>query len=129
MKILQERYNIQESDDRHIRCAAHVINLVVQSFLFGVDEAEDPDEVDYYEFHKHQDLVYDPTTDEEQLSLEQLSDDNMAPVSDDLDKAANNRWNSPELGMDGRMWSEDFEKGKLEDLEQKSALEQVRYSL
>ena len=53
----------------HIRCIAHVINLVVQAFLFAIDEVEDdPENVDYY--NKDLPIHYDIEEDEELTAME-----------------------------------------------------------
>lgn len=54
----------------HIRCIAHIINLVVQAFLYGLDEGEDPEILDWFTVNKDLPIYYDPTTDEEQIALE-----------------------------------------------------------
>ncbi|KAF4618026.1 hypothetical protein D9613_012868 [Agrocybe pediades] len=59
------------SEDMHIRCVAHVINLVVQAFLAGMDEAEDPEQLDWYEtYHKKDPIHYDVNEDPEQKALD-----------------------------------------------------------
>ena len=53
-------YGIEYIADMHIRCVAHVINLVVQAFLFGLGEAEDPEIFDWFEANKDAPIHYDP---------------------------------------------------------------------
>ncbi|KAF5309197.1 hypothetical protein D9619_012818 [Psilocybe cf. subviscida] len=70
-RSLLGRYNIPDSTDKHIRCMAHVINLIVQAFLASMDEAVDPDEYDSYVDLKSFPIHYDGNTDEEQHTVEQ----------------------------------------------------------
>lgn len=69
-RCLLARYDIPYTPDRHIRCLAHVINLIVQSFLHEIDEADDPSENDYYELHKEAPIHYDVDNDKEQRAME-----------------------------------------------------------
>ncbi|KAA1473697.1 hypothetical protein DENSPDRAFT_756256, partial [Dentipellis sp. KUC8613] len=57
--------------DMQIRCLAHVVNLVVQSILHGIDEAADPDTDDYYETNKKESFHYDINKDEELDGMQQ----------------------------------------------------------
>lgn len=53
----------------HIRCIAHVINLIVQAFLFAINEVDNnPEEVDYY--NKDLPIHYDVDEDEELMAME-----------------------------------------------------------
>ncbi|KAF4611808.1 hypothetical protein D9613_004630 [Agrocybe pediades] len=85
------RHGIPHTPDMHIRCIAHVINLVVQDFLHKIDEAEDPDKEDWYETCKDLPIHYDPSSDEEQekLDKEDLSKITVGPedTPDDSDEA------------------------------------------
>lgn len=64
---------------------AHVINLVVQAFLAGMDEAGDPDEEDNYESTKAHPLFYnaDDNTDELDLDLEEVESTSVGISEDD----------------------------------------------
>ncbi|KAJ3501122.1 hypothetical protein NMY22_g19033 [Coprinellus aureogranulatus] len=69
-------YNVPEKPDSHIRCLAHVINLVVQAILAGLGEAEQCDaatdeDADYFLQNKSTPLHYDPATDISQIELEE----------------------------------------------------------
>ena len=79
-RCLLARYGIAYTPDMQVRCIAHVLNLVVQAFLYGMDEALDPDDIDYYKDHKDGPIHYDIDKDEEQLAMENedLSQDEMA---------------------------------------------------
>lgn len=69
----------------HIRCIAHVVNLVVQALLHDLDEANDPDQDDYFESSKDQPQHYDAESDEDQIALEQEEfDDVMDPEEEIL---------------------------------------------
>ncbi|KAF5317764.1 hypothetical protein D9619_012500 [Psilocybe cf. subviscida] len=83
-KRLLERYGVPYTPDCHIRCFAHITNLVVQSFLASMDEAPDPDDDDEYADITDYPLHYDVDADEEQIALE----------SEKLDKSI---LNSPEF--------------------------------
>lgn len=52
----------------HIRCLVHVINLIVQAFLHALDEADDPDIIDY--FDKEIPIHYSAEADVDQVALE-----------------------------------------------------------
>lgn len=67
----------------HIRCIAHVVNLVVQAILAGLDEADDPDSVDYFTLHKGSPIHYDIDADENQATLES------EPMDVEADEACN----------------------------------------
>lgn len=88
-RYLLSLYDIPEHRDRQIRCLAHVINLVVQAILAGLNEAdaqaEDPkDELlnddlnDYYLSNKDHSIHYDVSTDPVQEELEAERDADMA---------------------------------------------------
>ena len=66
----------------HIRCLAHVINLVVQSFLHAIDEAEDPEINDY--FDKEAPVHFDIDKDADQIGLEAEA---LAPGANDYTPA------------------------------------------
>ena len=77
---LLAHYGIAYTPDMQVRCIAHVLNLVVQAFLYGMDEALNPDDINYYEDHKDGPIHYNIDKDEEQLAMENedLSQDEMA---------------------------------------------------
>jgi hypothetical protein len=77
----------------HIRCIAHVINLVVQAFLFGINEADDPDKEDWYELHKDAPIDYDVKQDKQQQALDNKKFDN-----DNENK--NGMWDLSEMNVD-----------------------------
>ena len=88
-RYLLSLYRTPEHADRHIQCLAHVINLVVQAILAGLDEADslydDPvnelrndDLHDYYLQNKDTPIHYDVATDPTQDELEAARDDDMA---------------------------------------------------
>jgi hypothetical protein len=70
-RCLLARYDIPFTPDMHIRCIAHVINLVVQAFLFGIDEGDDPELDDWYELNKDAPIHYDIDKDQEQRALDE----------------------------------------------------------
>ncbi|KAG6839502.1 hypothetical protein C0991_002004, partial [Blastosporella zonata] len=54
----------------HVRCTAHVINLVIQAMLFVMEEADNPSICNYYEVDKSAPIHYDPSNDDEQSELD-----------------------------------------------------------
>ena len=81
-------YGILYTPDMHIQCIAHVINLIVQAFLAALDEADKPDDIDYYEFMKDLPIHYNVDKDQDQITLDnELLDEVSLPatVGDDLE--------------------------------------------
>ena len=59
--LLKSRYNL-DLDPQHTqgRCLAHVLNLVVQSILHSLNEADNPDIIDYYySIHRKDPIHYE----------------------------------------------------------------------
>lgn len=77
-KKLLKRYNVPYTPDSHIRCFAHIVNLIVQAFLASMDEAPDPDDEDQYADITDYPLHYDVDAEDEQIALK----------SEKLDKSA-----------------------------------------
>jgi hypothetical protein len=50
-QIILQKYNVPYTPDMHIWCIAHVVNLIIQAFLAAIDEADSPDDIDYF-LHK-----------------------------------------------------------------------------
>ena len=69
--ICLAKYGILESPNLHIRCVCHIINLVMQTILAALGEADDPDDIDYYVLNKEQSLHLDIDTDPEQCELDE----------------------------------------------------------
>jgi hypothetical protein len=70
-QLLIEKFDIQYvPENGQVRCLAHVVNLVVQKILALLEEADDPDIVDYYASNKDQPIHYDPEDDEDLQALE-----------------------------------------------------------
>jgi hypothetical protein len=64
--LLLQKYKIDfHEENNHIRCMAHVVNLVVQAFLASLDEADNPDNYDWFIPNKHLPVHYDPDDDDE----------------------------------------------------------------
>jgi hypothetical protein len=70
----------------HIRCIAHVVNLVVQALLHKLDETDNPDEEDYFTSTKDTPLHYDVEKDEDQINLEKeaFDEDRMELEEDEM---------------------------------------------
>lgn len=81
-RCLLARYNIPWTPDMHIRCIAHVINLVVQAFLYGIDEADDPDIVDNFDSNKDTPIHYNINEDEDQIAMENEAMEDLASQAD-----------------------------------------------
>ena len=69
-QIILQKYNVPYTPDMHIRCIAHVVNLIVQAFLAAMDEADSPDDIDYFLLHKESPIHYDPDDDEDHIAME-----------------------------------------------------------
>ena len=74
---LLNKYRIPESPNQQIRCLCHVINLVVQSILANLGEAEDPKDNDHFLLNKAQPFHLDIDNDPDQVALdrEEFNDD------------------------------------------------------
>jgi hypothetical protein len=84
-RILGEKFDIQfVPENSQIRCLAHVVNLVVQKILAVLDEAEDPEVVDYYLPNKNLPFHYDPESDPDLCDLE--SEQCIPPVEGEADE-------------------------------------------
>lgn len=81
-RCLLARYNIPWTPDMHIRCIAHVINLIVQAFLYGMDEADDPDIVDNFDSNKDAPIHYNVDEDEDQIAMENEAMEDLASQAD-----------------------------------------------
>jgi hypothetical protein len=82
--LLVQKYDIQfVPGNAHIRCLAHVINLVVQKILAALDEADNPDLNDYFEqYMKNLPVYYDADNDE---ALKEFENEDLLLDADDLD--------------------------------------------
>ncbi|KAJ7649685.1 hypothetical protein FB45DRAFT_1049884 [Roridomyces roridus] len=70
-RILADKFNIQFApENSQIRCLAHVVNLVVQKILSTLNEADDPDVIDYYLPNKELPFYYDPDDDPDLKQME-----------------------------------------------------------
>ena len=67
---LLSKYGILESPNQQIRCLCHVINLVVQSILATLGEADDPRDNDHFLLNKAQPLHLDIDNDPDQVVLD-----------------------------------------------------------
>jgi len=73
-----KQYGISfHSDIARIWCLAHVVNIVVQTILTELDEAEDPDNLNWFDINKHLPAHYDVDQDEDlqEMEAEVLEDD------------------------------------------------------
>jgi hypothetical protein len=69
--LLLQKYGLQfHPQNARIRCMAHVVNLIVQAILAELNEANDPEQDDYYIPNKHIPFHYDPDDDEEVQQME-----------------------------------------------------------
>ncbi|KAF7362862.1 Dimer-Tnp-hAT domain-containing protein [Mycena venus] len=83
-RILMEKFDIQfVPENSQIRCLAHVVNLVVQKFLATLNEADDPEVVDYYLPNKDLPFHYDPDDDPDLRDLENETFEDEEVVQDE----------------------------------------------
>lgn len=70
---LMARYRSLKYHDENnrVRCLAHAVNLIVQSFLSALNEAANPDVEDYFIPNKYMPFHYDIDDDEEFQEVEQ----------------------------------------------------------
>src|ERR1700683_3611977 len=74
--LLLQKYSLQfHAQNAQIRCMAHVVNLIVQAILAELNEADDPEQDDYYIPNKHIPFHYDPDDDEEVQQMEDEEDE------------------------------------------------------
>lgn len=84
--LLLQKYGLQfHPQNARIRCLAHVVNLVVQAILAELDEADDPEQEDYYIPNKHIPFHYDPDDDDEVRQMENEEDEGGEEGPDDDD--------------------------------------------
>ncbi|KDR65759.1 hypothetical protein GALMADRAFT_1362644 [Galerina marginata CBS 339.88] len=83
--LLVQKYDIQfVPGNAHIHCLAHMVNLVIQKILSVLDEADNPDDNDYFEqFMKNLPIHYDPDKDE---ALKEFEDKDLLLAVDSDDK-------------------------------------------
>ena len=69
--LLMEHYGMEfHSDNMWIRCLAHVVNIVVQTLLKQLNEAKDPEILDWFEGNRHLPVHYNRDEDEEVKAME-----------------------------------------------------------
>jgi hypothetical protein len=69
--LLMERYGMQfHSENAQIWCLAHAVNIVVQTLLKQLNEAEDPDILNWFDANKHLLIHYDVDNDEDVKAME-----------------------------------------------------------
>ncbi|KAF5332385.1 hypothetical protein D9758_018913 [Tetrapyrgos nigripes] len=103
-------------ENNRIRCMAHVVNLIVQATLKVMEEAESPDDVDYYFFHKDQPIHYDEADDEDLQAME-AERDNDGNDGDESDSESN----ECEKGEDSLLETSDLKEARFA-----SALKRLR---
>ena len=77
-------YGVPYQPDMHIRCIAHVVNLVVQAILHYFGEADDPETNDYHLDHKDKPIHFNPDEDEDQRALDKEHMTSMAVDGGDI---------------------------------------------
>ena len=71
-KLLNEKLEIPfNAENSQIRCLAHVVNLIVQKILAYIQEADDPDVVDYFKENGELPVHVDEDEDEEAITFEE----------------------------------------------------------
>lgn len=102
-KLLKEKLEIPfNAENSQIRCLAHVVNLIVQKILSYIQEADDPDIVDYFKENGELPVHVDEDEDEEVIAFEAegAAERNGNTVDDDDDDDDETRGESSELNMD-----------------------------
>jgi hypothetical protein len=93
-RYLLTLYGLPENNDRHIHCLAHIINLVVQDIMSGLDETDaclkDGGDTDHFLLHKDAPIHYTIDNDKDLSELEsnRASDLNSTDSADDKLAAA-----------------------------------------
>lgn len=85
--LLMECYGLPfHSNNAHIQCLAHVVNIVIQTILKQLNEANDPDINDWYEANKNQPVHYNvnKNKDQREMELEKLVEDGETEVDEVL---------------------------------------------
>lgn len=85
-KIILSKYGIPFTEDAHIRCILHAINLTVQDTLSALDEAPSTDEEDLYNSDKEAPPHWDPEEDNDQQALDKEKDTGSADT-EEMDNA------------------------------------------
>jgi hypothetical protein len=119
-RLLIDKYGIQfVPDNAHIRCLAHVVNLVVQKMLALLGEADHPEINDYYELMKDLPVHYDAENDEALKEME--SEENNISEGND---------NSDDEDLDDELLQEDdLDEPNAPKRKSPSALQKVRLLL
>ena len=69
--LLMECYGMEfHSNNMWICCLAHIVNIVVQTLLKQLNEAEDPEILDWFEGNRHLPVHYNGDEDEEVKAME-----------------------------------------------------------
>jgi len=82
--FLLTKYGILESPNQHIHCLCHIVNLVVQSILTTLGEANDPQNNDHFLLNKAQPLHLDINSDPDQVALDHEEFDD---ADDDIEES------------------------------------------